>query len=315
MTSTTLRGSTRTDLLAVPAVMLGFHPRESLVVLGLRGSRVEFVARLDTGHPPSELLGVAGRIERALAGAGCDVVAVLGYGQDMASTAESLRRLASLMATPVVEALVTDGHSYWELGTDDPLAPGTPYDVRSCSLLAQSVYVGMSVCGSRDEAIADVLPPPAHRAPEIAERLDDAAQFVDGLEITEQLQLCSHLLGSPIELGDGEAAQLVCLLGDTDVVGAVLADLGRSSAPRIRGHLLSARRTVLGPRAANVIGLLGISCWLAGEGAQQTECMEQLAVLDQQSLLLGILQGIHAEGLAPTQWDSWGRRRAAPPGR
>lgn len=309
-------GTTRPDLLAVPAIMLGFHPAESLVVLGLRGTRVEFVARLDQGLPGHELQTVVARVENALGNSDCGCVALLGFGSDMQRTVRSLEVLRGLMCTDVVEALVADGHRFWSLG---PLGPepqeGTPYDLSTCSLLAQSVFRGVSVRGSRAEAVAEVMPPPLHLAGAIAERLDETHAFLAELGPDERLALCGRLLDGQIAVTGTQAAQLVCLLDDMDAVGAVLTRLSRDTAQSIRGHLVRARQMVLGEAAANVVGLLGIACWLAGEGAQQTECMEQLTALAPQSMLLAVLQDVHRRGLSPADWDCGGRPRPGAPAR
>ncbi len=310
MTSTTLRGHTRPDLLAVPAIMLGFHPAESLVVLGLCGTRVEFVARLDQWLPRGELRAVVSQIENALGNSGCGCVALIGFGSDMQRTASSLEALRGLIRTEVVEALVADGDRFWSLG---PLGPepqeGTPYDLSTCSLLAQSVFRGVSVRGSRAEAVAEVMPPPMHLAGELAERLDETNAFLAELGPDERLALCARLLDDQNAVTGTQAAQLVCLLDDMDAVGSVLTRLSRDTAPTIRGHLVRARQMVLGEAAANVVGLLGIACWLAGEGAQQTECMEQLSALAPQSMLLAVLRDVHGRGLSPADWDCGGRPR------
>ena len=310
MTSTTLRGNTRPDLLAVPAIMLGFHPANSLVVLGLRGTRVEFVARLDQGLPRHELRSVVTQVENALGNSGCGCSALIGFGGDLQQTVLDLQNLRGLMRTEVLETLAADGERFWSVG---PLGPepqeGIPYDLTTCSLLAQSVYRGVSVRGSRAEAVAEVMPPPAHLVASLAERLDDTHATLAELGPDERLALCGRLLDDQSKVTDTQAAQLVCLLDDPDVVGAVLARLSRDTAPRIRGHLIRARQTVLGEAAGNVVGLLGIACWLAGEGAQQTECVEQLTALAPQSLLLGILRDVHGRGLSPSDWDCGGRPR------
>ncbi|MFB9234583.1 DUF4192 domain-containing protein [Plantactinospora siamensis] len=47
------------DLIAAVPYLLGFHPSDSLVVVALRGPRVEFAARVDLPEPPSGPVGAA----------------------------------------------------------------------------------------------------------------------------------------------------------------------------------------------------------------------------------------------------------------
>ena len=68
MNPTRIRLGGPSDILAVLPYQLGFHPRESLVVVSLHGTRMGLVQRIDL--PPPEHDGRSGRGDAAPAAAG-----------------------------------------------------------------------------------------------------------------------------------------------------------------------------------------------------------------------------------------------------
>src|SRR5262249_61062821 len=74
---------TPTDLLAAVPYLLGFPPANSVVVIGLSGTRVVFSARADLpppDAPPDEALALADQLGEVLAGQRVDVALIIGYG-------------------------------------------------------------------------------------------------------------------------------------------------------------------------------------------------------------------------------------------
>lgn len=302
MTRTTIHGTGRADLLAVPAIFLGFHPQDSIVILAIAGDRVEFGARLDIDLRPGEVEVVVDQVLVAAGRLAGPRFAVLGFSADVGWAAVRVRRVAGLLS-PVEEALVADGHHYWDC--QDSASPGFTYDFKDCLLAAQAVYNGVSPASSRAEAVAEVQPPPAHTLGHLADRMDDAHMRVLKLEYDEYLQHLSNLCESECQLDVDQACELACLLQDITMVAEILAKLNRATAPVIRRRLVQARAVVTGEQAHNVIGLLGISCWLSGAGAQQTDCMLQLETEAPGHLLFRMLTQIHVRGLPPSAWDSF----------
>lgn len=307
MTETILRATSPADLLAVPAYMLGFRPSESLVVLALRGNRVEFAVRLDLVLDPPHLRKIAAQVRRARSATSGGGVVLIGFSADPELAWRAVRDMSAVLGTEVAEALVTTGTHYWQAGSRPPSpCEATPHDDASSEVTVRAVYEGISIHASRAEAVAAVQPPPAHELPGIAERLDDA--FADTLDLAEDERsaLLRQLIESQAPLGEHDAAELACLLQDHELACEVLIHLDRDTAPHFRERLIETRRCVTEDFAPTVLGLLGVACWLAGEGAQQTDCIEQLAQLEPTHPLLRLLEAIHAGGVPPSAWDHWG---------
>ncbi|RMB59914.1 DUF4192 family protein [Tessaracoccus antarcticus] len=160
---TRLHGTTSADLLAIPVIMLGFHPRESCVVLGVRGTRVEFCARMDLDWFTNDFRfgEVVDQLENAVIRcAGCRV-AVLAYTADPEAGSLAVEELVAVLGEEIVaESLVTDGDLFWYVHAG-MLAPpgGVSYSYASSNFAAQAVYSGVNVDTCREEAVQAVRPP------------------------------------------------------------------------------------------------------------------------------------------------------------
>jgi hypothetical protein len=53
-------------------------------------------------------------------------------------------------------------------------------------------------------------------------------------------------------------------------------------------------------QASEVLAMLSLICWYDNQGAQQTECLEQLEKLAPQHRLLPLLQGLRALAIKPS---------------
>ena len=291
-----LRGTTRADLLAMPAVLLGFHPTHSCVVMGLSGTTVAFCARLEVDWFVHHFDDVADQIINASSQVeGCRFV-IIGYGDpDLAGLA--VTELAAVVGEArVIDALVTDGRTTWALDAD---LEAHEIESTSSSLEAQAVYEGIRICGDRGEAVAPVefhSPPPSR---EVAA----AEVLVAALPPGQALDLLEQLAESPAQLNPSEACLLSVLLEDEDRMGAVLARLSMDTADRIWPHLVSARQSATPQSEANVLALLGIASWLSGRGAAQTSCLEQLARISPGHELGGLLARVHRDAIPPRRWD------------
>lgn len=306
MEITRLRGTTSADLLAIPVIMLGFHPHESCVVLGVRGTRVEFCARMDldwftSGFGFGE---VADQLENAVTTCNGCRVAVLAYTADPDAGAVAVGELVSVVGEDnVAEALVTDGDRFWYAHPGMLLPPeGISYSYASSSFAAQAVYSGVNVTASREDAVAEVQPPYPEAAQAIEQAVSAARDTILPLGAQQRMELLAQLMDGPEPLGHC-AAELAVLLMEEEHFSEVLAQLNTISAGRLRPRLAEARRCSPSPIAANVVSLLALACWLDGEGAQQSECLTQLEALDPHHPLLALLRAMHRLAIPPKRWD------------
>ncbi len=304
---TRLHGATSADLLAIPVIMLGFHPRESCVVLGVRGSRVEFCARMNldwftTGFTFGD---VAEQLENAINSCEGCTVAVLAYSADIEAAAIAVGELVGVIGEDdVAEALVTDGDRFWYAHPGMLLPPeGISYSYASSNFAAQAVYSGVNVTACREDAVAEVQPPEAADVPRIEKAVAASALRIEALTGDQRWELLVRHMDNPEPLGTA-AVEFAVLLQDEEHFAEVLAQLNTETAARLRQRLAEARRTSCAVVAANVVSLLTLACWLDGEGAQQSDCLGQLEALDPHHPLMRVLKKMHKQAIPPKKWEA-----------
>lgn len=305
MTETILRASSTPELLSVPAILLGFRPTESVVVMALGGKRVQFTARLDMSVTKQERRTVASQVMRAIKQFdGRMAIVVVAYTEQPTRGWKQVHQLVPLLGGLVVEGWISTSTHFWEVGEDPPHArDATPHDDSASELEARAVYEGLNVHASREAAVAAVQPPPAHLVPALAEALDETHAALVRLEEDELFAMVQAHAESTEALDEEAATQFAVLLQEPEVVGEILVRIDRELARTLRQRLVEARARVTDEFAPNVLGLLGMACWLSGEGAQQTDCMEQLAELAPGHPLLRLLEAVHGAGVPPSAWE------------
>ncbi|GAA3029271.1 DUF4192 domain-containing protein [Streptosporangium longisporum] len=140
-------GSTEDVLGAVP-YLLGFHPAESLVVIGLTGgpatSRLHLTVRWDLPLPPDGL----GQVVPLFRKEGVTEVVVVGYGPGPLVTPAVDAAVALFRAgrLTVVDALRVEQGRYWSYGcsrSDCCPVDGTPYERRAGAVAAEATLQGL----------------------------------------------------------------------------------------------------------------------------------------------------------------------------
>ena len=303
---TRLHGTTSADLLAIPVIMLGFHPRESCVVLGVRGTRVEFCARMDLDWFTNDFR--FGQVADQLANAvercsGCHV-AILAYTADPEAGALAVEELTAVVGEDIVlEALVTNGDLFWHVHPAGLVPPGgVPHSYGSSNFAAQAVYSGVNVDASREAAVLAVQPPHPSSSAALAATVQGVAKQLAGLRPVDRMVLLSRHMGDGDQSGN-DPTELALLLQEEELFGEVLAQLSTRTAQRLRPRLAAARRISDDALAPNVLALLTLACWLDGEGAQQSDCLAQLESLDPWHPLMRILAKMHRSAAPPGAWD------------
>ncbi len=282
-----LLSSTQDVLGAVP-YLVGFHPVDSLVVIGLKGrpprSRLHLTVRWDL---PLATSGV-GRIVPLLAEEGIAQVIVVGYGSGTLVTpavdlALALFRQAEIT---VVDALRVEDDRYWSYlcsRTDCCPVDGTPYDSRAGAVAARATVHGLvalpdrqtlersldPVIGSTRSAMRQVT---ARVTRELKGRLagcDDpgglATEFV--AEGTARVRSAIDVYASGGRLDDEEAARLglaLAVIRIRDEAWALVADDTYEAHFRLWLDLTRRLEPRFVPPAAC---LLGVVAWCRGDSA------------------------------------------------
>jgi Domain of unknown function (DUF4192) len=135
------------DIAAAVPYLLGFHPTDSLVVIGLRGGDAAMVQRWDL-DPDSD--GLAGAMAQMALPSAPQAVLLAGFGPK-SLVRPVVRRLREILPVPVHAAVrVADGRCFCELCDTCTPPGGIPYDPKSSRVAAQATVAGLSALPSRE---------------------------------------------------------------------------------------------------------------------------------------------------------------------
>jgi hypothetical protein len=307
-----LRIARPSDLLGVVPYLLGFHPQESLVVAVLGADRVQMTARLDVAElgRPREVAGYLRSILASQQGSG---FVTLTYSRRPDAREITTQLLEQLGADLLVDALLVDDERWWSLLCDGSCCPpeGTAYDLRSHPLSAAAVYAGLSALPDRQALAAAVCGPAAEQLAELEALVLEAADGIAGLRLTGRMKLVRRLVRAQIggggTLGRIECVRLALLVSSVHVRDVAWAQLSRE---RAEAHVDLWRQVVAQSPdylAAAPLCLLGMSAWVAGQGALQNCCVERALELDPQYSMAWLLSDINRRCLPPSYWDQLSR--------
>lgn len=176
----------RADLLGYVPYLLGFHPADSVVVLGLADRRIGVAARADLGQPRRETVR---RLSRMLAAAGRGRAAItsvllVGYGPDPTAT-EVTRSVANALDARghhVREVLLHAGDRYHCLQCSDCTPPeGAPFDPSTTAGAAIATYEGLVAQPDRSAVERQVQPVGGLAAAAMTQAVDRAEQRLAAL--------------------------------------------------------------------------------------------------------------------------------------
>jgi hypothetical protein len=163
------------ELLDLIPYLLGFHPRQSLVLVALRGQtdsragRVGAAVRLDLADlavDPTAVRRAAGMVSR-----GADAVVAVVYHDDQptggvlpaAEAVEDVEREIEDAGVELRDALLAAGHRWWSYlcSSPDCCPPeGRPRGEGVSAAVAAATYAGLSVLPDRDALRATLEPEP-----------------------------------------------------------------------------------------------------------------------------------------------------------
>jgi hypothetical protein len=160
MTKLTLRSPA--DLLAAVPYLLGFHPTESVVLLGLRGKRVIFQGRVDT-PPPDGVADLAAYLAEIAVRQNPTGVTLIGYGPDgpVVLALDALGAAVTAAGIPVLDVLRVHEGRYWSLMCREAACcppEGVPYDSAATAVAAAATYEGLVALPDRAALAASLQP-------------------------------------------------------------------------------------------------------------------------------------------------------------
>lgn len=295
------------DLLAAVPVVLGFHPRESLVMLTFGAAR-SFHARLDL-PPPGDAPALADTVDALLAPSrahGVDHVVFVVYVDDPAPAA---RLAAALVPAFVAEGIVVadvlradDGH--WRRV---PLRAGAgetsavAYSTGAHPFAAQAVFEGRVTHASREE-LRDTL----RRDSDTEERwralMARRPEPGPADEARARALVASWVRSSAVPDDEG-AAQVLRVLARVDVRDALLYSVTHATASdhlRVWSALLRGAPDAQVPDTAAVAAFCA---WQAGDGALAWCALDRCLEVDPEHALGSCLAECLARAVPPTTWE------------
>jgi hypothetical protein len=296
--STTLQARTPEDVLAAIPVVLGFEPRESVVMLTFGGAET-FHARVDLPPPSEADEAVAQLLEPALLHSVARVLFVVYADGGPAADAvvPRLRRAFGGAGIDVVEVLRAHDGRWFSPGRPGAPPRGVPYDVADHRFRAQAVLEGIVVHRSRAE-LESLLGPRPDAVAEVAREVRRAVPGPPG-EISDlvDLRLDAGRFGSP------ELARVLLGLAEPAGRDAAWAAMTRDAAA---GHVrlwTDALQRAPADLVAAPAAVLALAAWLAGHGALAWCAVERSQAADPGGSLAGLVADLLTRAVPPSAWS------------
>jgi hypothetical protein len=331
-----LRLSTPADVLSAVPYLLGFHPADSAVVIGLQGTSVAFQLRADLADAEPDPSVYADHLAGLVAAQGVTKALVVGYGPAERATAPMSELGAALTRRGIkaLDLIRAEGGRYWSLLCVDPECcppAGTPYDVGSTEVAAAAVVAGLVAEPTRGELARRFAAAPYEAGVAADQACDRAAARLDGLQVhpdpvaAMRAALQEALAGALAEMAAGAVPDddvcawldaLICVVPVRDEAWREI----QGDNETIRAHLELwshvCRRTGLAFSVAPA-ALAAYAAWRLGDGAlahvaldraDQVDPGYSLSQLIRQSLTSGLRasdQILDADGppIAPLRGD------------
>ncbi len=338
----TLRVSGPADLVEAVPFLLGFHPRESLVVIGLCGSKVVVTARIDLDDVTGSRSALGDTLRAIVRGGAREVVAIViddravppDVGTDAApGAALPWHALALETGTEATRAgatasdvLLVSGGRWWSYRCSDPdCCPGhgRPLAAGTSAVSAAATFAGLVALPDRASVAALLEPAPAERRRGVQVRLERAerasvASIVDGDGLRTQRSVKRALFaaaraadapGPTSPLSDDDVARFGVALHALVIRDPVwiAIDDGRLDGRELWRDLA---RRLPGSYAAAPLFLFGWASWRAGNGALAGMAAERALASDTGYTAADLLLAAVAHGIDPRRLPRLRRTRS-----
>ena len=306
---TRVRVSAPADFLGLVPYLLGFCPKESLVLLLVRDGRVTLTARVD--RPPPAAASTVAEQFLVLAGqADATGMVLFSYSADPEPARALLEHLVvELEPHGLVDALYVDHTRWWSLMCRGGCCPpeGTPYDLRTHPLAAEAVYAGLSMAPGRDDVEARVSGPAPADVDRLGRLARETASALGGLPVRRRQELMAAdvaaFLAEPRGISDSDCVRLAVLAGDVQVRDVAWSRMSRADIDDhldLWGQVVERAVTSWAPAP---MCLLGMAAWISGNGALQNCCCSRARQCDPSYTMATLLEDINQRALPPTFWD------------
>ncbi|GAA4678454.1 DUF4192 domain-containing protein [Phytohabitans rumicis] len=318
------------ELISAVPYLLGFHPSDSVVVVGLRAKQLVFAARGDLDSPPGSVEYMTSVIMRQ----GVDSAAVIGFGaaERVHNPIIALSAALENHRVDVVEALrVADGR-YWSYMCEnqDCCSPdGMPYDPAASEIAAAATMAGQVALPDRAALVRQVAPIGGLTRESMRQATDRAAVRLADLlttatpgdvlgsralrragEAAVREAMQRHREGG--RLTDDEVAWLTVLLVHLPVRDFAWERLGPGDwHVELWIDVLRRAEFELVPAPAC---LLAFAAWRSGQGALAHAAVERARRADPTYSMAQLLDEVLGRGVPPSIMDDFPLSRRSRPG-
>ncbi|MGH4011371.1 MAG: DUF4192 domain-containing protein [Pseudonocardiaceae bacterium] len=309
-----IRLSDPAELIAAVPHLLGFHPRDSVVLLALHGKRLGLTLRADlVDNVQAPLL--AEQLLAPISRQQPTGVALVVVGGDLTADGDPPHRalvdvlddVLTSAGLPLVHAAWTaqiSGGAPWRC-YDDPLCAGTVSDPAASPLAAATVAAGAVTFRSREEmaALLDGEDPTAlQRRAALLDAADADHPMSSGLiarRFARLEELHRAATAGDLVLSDNTIAEMASALCDHRVRDACLPWCSGPDAVAAERLWLALVRATPAPERAEPAALLALVAYLRGDGALAGVALDAALQACPQHSLSGLLRAALDGGLPP----------------
>jgi len=292
------------DLLGVIPHLLGFHPKESLVLLVVVHGRVELTARADLTdlRPEGHLELLIDRLLLRWPAAGVWLVGYAGHEGDGWQLLERARgHLGDALSG---DPICVTGDRYRLGGAD---GPEFAHDPASTPSAAAATFHGLQARGSRADLANGLRADPATAASCEAAWLAARRRLesVGRQTLADELTGCiAAALADPSVLDGADLAWLGLLAHDPEARDAAVLSLEQECAESWVELWIRVVRACPFGTQDQPLAILALAAWVSGNGALASVCLEELDSLGARPGLKAMLEEINEAIVPPSQWDA-----------
>lgn len=306
------------DLIALAPQLLGFHPRESVVLMTFGPPGRSFHARIDLPEDAKGRAEVTRLLVEATTRHHLDRAAVLLFSARAEAAREQCHLLLAGLAAAgvrVVDAIRVDAGRFHD--ALDVADPGRPYDVGAHPFTARGVFEGHVVEDSREALAATLLGPPEAAVRRAVQANADAWSARDARWFAETLarhvrqeverragtdEVSRRTRRRPRPRAD-VAGRMIALCSCPQVREETWRSMTRASAPAYVVVLRDLVRRAPAEARAAPASLLALAAWLAGDGALAWCAIDLCGEDDAGSALADVVAALLTRAVSPSDWE------------
>jgi hypothetical protein len=318
------------DVLAAIPYLVGYHPSESVILLGMRGKQLTFTARRDLpplDTPEQDIRDTVDQLLQVVLRQRLTGVLIVGFGPEnrVRPLALTLRDVYARAGLDVLEVLRAEDGRYWSYLCPDPLCcpeDGSPYNPLASAVAAEWTVAGRVALPSREAyegqlnplggvARAAIRQATARADERLMEMLTQAADERDATvamtaETHQAIDRALSRLRADERLTDDDVAWISLLVASVDLRDVAWMRIRERGSAELLTHrtlwMDVFRRAepdlISGPGC-----LFAFAAWRCGDGALARIALERVLRADPHYSMALLLHHILAHGLPPSAFD------------